>query len=366
MIVIDGDYPMAYGAMVLNRDLTMPIDRIRSIAEDRGTMACLPEMRRGRVAAAIVKICQRVQRGDCPLPGHRSGEQAYAAARADLAYYQILETRGHARILRTGDDLQQHIRQWSTQDSTDDLPVGFILGIEGADSILWPEQVHDWRDAGVRVVGLAHYGVSAWCHGTGTGTDGGLFAGADKLLREMDGAGMILDVTHASDCSNEESLELFGGRVIATHHNCRTLVPGERQLPDHLVQAIIQREGVVGVSMDTWMLYRPGIDWSNIPPDRRSLFPQESITLNDVADHVDHICQLAGNSRHAAIGGDTDGQGGCEGAPADVDTVADYGKLADVLSQRGYSADDVENIMFRNWLRVFSVGMLDNEEAGNQ
>ena len=114
MIVIDGDYPMAYGAMVLNRDLTMPIDRIRSVAEDRGTMACLPEMRRGRVAAAIVKICQRVQRGDCPLPGHRSGEQAYVAARADLAYYQILETRGHARILRTGDELQQHIRQWST------------------------------------------------------------------------------------------------------------------------------------------------------------------------------------------------------------------------------------------------------------
>ena len=365
MIVIDGDYPMAYGAMVLNRDLTLPIDGIRSVAEDRGTMSCLPKMRCGRVAAAVVKICQRVQRGDCPLPGHRSGEQAYAAARADLAYYQILETRGHVRILRTRHDLQQHIDQWSTQENTEDLPVGLILGIEGADSILWPEQVHDWREVGVRVVSLAHYGMSAWCHGTGTGTEGGLFAGADKLLREMEDAGMILDVTHASDRSNEESLEQFGGRVIATHHNCRTLVPGERQLPDHLLHAIIQRDGVVGVSMDTWMLYRAGIDWSNIPPDRRALFPREAITLNDVADHVDHICQLAGNSRHAAIGGDTDGQGGCEGAPADVDTVADYGKLADVLMQRGYSADDVENVMFKNWLRVLSAGMLDNEEANN-
>ena len=365
MIVIDGDYPMAYGAMVLNRDLTLPIDGIRSVAEDRGTMSCLPQMRCGRVAAAVVKICQRVQRGDCPLPGHRSGEQAYAAARADLAYYQILETRGHVRILRTRRNLQQHIDQWSTQQSTADLPVGLILGIEGADSILWPAQVHDWREVGVRVVSLAHYGMSAWCHGTGTGTDGGLVAGADKLLREMEDAGMILDVTHASDRSNQESLERFGGRVVATHHNCRTLVRGERQLPDHLLHAIIQRDGVVGVSMDTWMLYRAGIDWSNIPPDRRRLFPREAITLRDVADHVDYICQLAGNARHAAIGGDTDGQGGCQGAPADVDTVADYGKLAGVLKQRGYSVDDVENVMFKNWLRVLSAGMSDDEGSQN-
>ena len=363
MIVIDGDYPMAYGAMVLNRDLTLPIAAIRSVAEDRGTMSCLPAMRCGRVAAAVVKICQRVQRGDCPLPGHRSGEQAYAAARADLAYYQILETRGHVRILRTRGNLQQHIEQWATSESTEDFPVGLILGIEGADSILWPEQVHEWREVGVRVVSLAHYGMSAWCHGTGTGAAGGLFAGADMLLRAMEDAGMILDITHASDRSNEESLERFGGRVIATHHNCRTLVPGERQLPDHLLHAVIQRDGVVGVSMDTWMLYRAGIDWSNIPPDRRRLFPREAITLNDVADHVDYICQLAGNSRHAAIGGDTDGQGGCEGAPADVDTVADYGKLAGVLMQRGYAIDDVENVMFKNWLRVLSAGMSDHEEA---
>ena len=137
MLIFDGDYPMAYGAMVLNRDLTLPIAAIRSVAEDRGTMSCLPQMRCGRVAAAVVKICQRVQRGDCPLPGHRSGEQAYAAARADLAYYQILETRGHVRILRTRRDLQQHIDQWSTQQSTEDLPVGLILGIERANQVPW-------------------------------------------------------------------------------------------------------------------------------------------------------------------------------------------------------------------------------------
>ena len=137
MIVIDGDYPMAYGAMVLNRDLTLPIDGIRSVAADRRTMSCLPTMRCGRIAAAVVKICQSVQRGGCPLPGHRSGEQAYTAARADLAYYQILQTRGHVRILRTRHDLQQHIDQLLTQQSTEDLPVGLILGIERANQVPW-------------------------------------------------------------------------------------------------------------------------------------------------------------------------------------------------------------------------------------
>ena len=115
MIVIDGDYPMACGAMVLNRDLTLPIDRIRSIPEDKGTMACLPEMRRGRVAAVVVKICQRVHRGDCPLPGHRSDEQAYAAAGRTSP---ITKSSKHEATpgFCGPKELQQHIRQWATQD----------------------------------------------------------------------------------------------------------------------------------------------------------------------------------------------------------------------------------------------------------
>ena len=68
---------------------------------------------------------------------------------------------------------------------------------------------------------------------------------------------------------------------------------------------------------------------------------------------MDHVCQLAGNSKHAAIGGDTDGQGGSDGAPDDVDTVADYQKIADILAHRGYSSSDVENIMYKNWQRFF-------------
>jgi len=104
--------------------------------------------------------------------------------------------------------------------------------------------------------------------------------------------------------------------------------------------------------MDTWMLYREGVDWANIPP-RRDVFPESAVTLEDYCDHIDHVCQMAGNSLHSAIGGDTDGQGGADGAPYEVDTVADYQKVAEILDGRGYKQDDIENIMFRNWQRFF-------------
>ena len=242
--------------------------------------------------------------------------------------------------------------------------MGFILGMEGADPILETSQMTRWWQDGIRVISLSHYGLSTYCHGTGTGTSGGLFPPAKALLREMDSAGMILDVTHASDASVREALDLFEGPVLASHQNCRGIVPGERQFPDDQLRAVIGRGGVIGASMDTWMLYRPGLDWGGPIPPRRSVYSKEAVTLEDYCDHIDHVCQLAGNSRHAAIGGDTDGQGGSGGAPAEIDTVADYRKVAEVLERRGYSSEAIENVMVRNWQRFFETHLPQSRDAG--
>lgn len=285
--------------------------------------------------------------------GYRSGEAAYAAAQAHLAYYHILEEREQVRILKTRSALADHMRMWREATEHLNLLVGLILGMEGADPILWPEQVHEWWAGGLRVVSLSHYGASTYCHGTGTGVSGALFPPAEALLKEMDSVGMILDVTHASDASVREAMEIFRGPVLASHQNCRALVPGERQFPDEQLLTIIERGGVVGVSMDSWMLYKPGLDWSSEIPPRRTVFPKDTVTLEDYVDHIDHLCQLAGNSRHVAIGGDTDGQGGSGGAPLEIDTVVDYQKVATVLERRGYTQDDIANVMHRNWQRFF-------------
>jgi membrane dipeptidase len=361
-LVFDGDYPMAQGAIDLNRDLTAPLAELRSSPQthdsptrvDAETLATVPEMRRGGVAAALVKLVGRIHRDTDRNPtGFRTGDIAYAYAQCHLAYYRILEKRGFARILRSPADLKEHFDIWERADGYDDLPVGFVIGMEGADSILWPELVHEWWDDGVRVISLSHYGLSTYCHGTGTGTDGGLFPPAGDLLREMDKAGMILDLTHAADESVRQALELFSGRIVASHQNCRAIAPGERQFPDDQLLAIIERDGVIGHSMDTWMLYPGGWeDWGDMPT-RPEVFAEEDITLEQLADHIDHVCQLAGNSRHAAIGGDTDGQGGCRGTPYEVDSVADYQKLAPVLEKRGYSDADIDNVLYKNWQRFF-------------
>ena len=363
MLIINGDYPMAYGALDLDRDLTQPVQTVRSAEPgvkqiagwpDSETMATLPEMRRGAVAAALVKVVGRIRRPENPLWGYRTGEIAHAAAKAHLAYYRVLETKGEVRILLTGEDFTSHMRSWSDSADYQGMPVGMVIGMEGADPVLWPEQVHQWWEDGVRVISLSHYGVSTYSHGTGTGVSGGLFPEATPLLREMESLGIILDVTHMSDESTRQALDIFSGPVLASHQNCRALVPGERQFSDAQLIRIIERGAVVGASMDTWMLYRAKeLDWGNIPASRRDVFPREAVTLDDLADHIDHVCQLAGDSRHSAIGGDTDGQGGRDGAPYEIDTVADYQKLAGVLAKRGYSEDDVSNVMYRNWQRFY-------------
>ena len=357
---------MAYGAIDLNRDLTLSIEEVRARPRGQGreqgpsgegwpdaeTMSSLPEMRRGRIAVALVKIVARLQRPNNPLWGYPSGDHVYAAAQAHLAYYRILEERGQARILTTGRQFREHMAQWAAATEYDQLPVGFVLGLEGADPVLWPEQIRDWYQSGVRVVSLSHYGISTYCHGTGTGVEGGLFPPAEALLKEMDSLGMILDVTHASDAAVEQALKLFSGPILASHQNCRALVPGERQFPDHQLQAVIQRGGVIGASMDAWMLY-PGANWGGKIAPRREVFPREAVTLKHYVDHIDYVCQLAGNTFHAAIGGDTDGQGGRDGAPCEIDTIADYEKVGEVLSQRSYSDQDVGNILHANWQRFF-------------
>jgi membrane dipeptidase len=226
--------------------------------------------------------------------------------------------------------------------------------MEGADPILWPDHARDWWAQGLRVVSLTHYGVSAYAHGTGT--PGGLLPAAVPLLRVMEEIGLILDVTHLAEDAFWAALDHFGGPILASHQNCRALVPGERQFSDEQLRALLARGAVIGVAMDTWMLLAgQQSDWHSIGGrDRREVFPREAITLEHVADHIDHLCTLAGNTRQAAIGGDTDGQGGVAGAPADVDTVADYQCLAAILARRGYSDSDIDNILYGNWHRFYA------------
>jgi membrane dipeptidase len=216
--------------------------------------------------------------------------------------------------------------------------------MEGADPVLFPEQVQEWYDVGLRIIGPAHYGVSPYAHGTGT--EGGLFPQGPALLREMERVGMILDVTHLSDQCFDEALDVYGGPVLASHHNCRALVPDQRQLTDAQIKKLISRGAVIGAALDDWMLVPK---W-----ERGKTKPEETgVCLATVVDHIDRVCQLAGNARHAGLGTDLDGGFGREQSPTDLDTIADLQKFAGLLRGRGYSETDVAGILYGNWVRFF-------------
>jgi membrane dipeptidase len=351
MLIVDAHLDLAWNALDWNRDLMLPVSEIRRREQGMadkargGNTVSFPELRRGQVGLFIATLLARLLRPTSmpAIQRYESMEAAYAAAQGQLAYYRALERKGVLRWIKDAATLDAHVRAWANDDTSSE-PLGFILSMEGADPVLAPDQVAEWWDAGLRIIGPAHYGVSPYAHGTGT--EGGLFPQGPTLLKEMERVGMILDVTHLSDQSFDEALDVYGGPVLASHHNCRALVPNQRQLTDDQIKRLIARGAVIGTALDAWML-SPGWIRGTTTPDAAG------VKLVTMVDHIDRICQLAGNARHAAIGTDLDGGFGREQSPADLDTIAELQRLPALLRQRSYDEAAIRGIMHGNWVRYF-------------
>jgi membrane dipeptidase len=346
MLVIDAHLDLSWNALNWNRDLTLTVGEIRALEtgmkeNNRATnTVAFPEMRKAGVAVCLATLLARASGLAEPMLDYRNQEIASAMAQGQLAYYRIMECKRELRMLRDRESLRAHIQEWKADGSAS--PIGFILSMEGADPILSPQQVPQWWRDGLRVVGLAHYGRSAYAHGTAS--SGGLTPNGRELLKSMAEVGMILDVTHLADQSFWDAVDLFHGPVLASHNNCRSLVPGDRQFADDQLRCLIERDAVIGVAFDAWMLYP---EWV---PGKTS---NSVVSLEAVVDHIDHICQLSGNTAHAAIGSDLDGGYGAEQCPRDLDTIVDVQKIPDLMRKRGYNKTDIEAIMGGNWMRFF-------------
>jgi membrane dipeptidase len=165
-----------------------------------------------------------------------------------------------------------------------------------------------------------------------------------ELLDAMDQLGMILDATHLCDDAFWQAMDRFKGPVWASHNNCRSIVPHNRQFSDEQIKVLIERGAVIGAAMDAWMIVP---DWK-----RGFSTPQDmNCGLEQLVDHIDHICQLAGNCLHVGIGTDLDGGYGKEQSPYDIDTIADIQKIPDLMRKRGYKEEDIDHLLKGNWLR---------------
>lgn len=348
MLLFDAHLDLSLNALSWNRDLTQPLADIREREKGktdikaRGTgTVCLPEMR-----AAEIGICIATQIGHSvskhsPLYGWNSPELAWAQTQGQLAWYRSMEEQGIMRQITTASVLDQHIKAYN--ESPDNTPLGYILSLEGADSLLTLEYLERAYNYGLRAVGPAHYGPGRYA--PGTGESGPLEPRGRELLKAMDKLGMALDVTHLTDEGMDEALDLFQGTVWASHSNCRSIIPGQRQLSDHQIKRLIERDAVIGVALDAWMLYPDWIKGTTTPEET-------GVMLDSVADHIDYVCQMAGTTRHSGVGSDLDGGFGTEQCPKDLNTIKDLQRVAGILEGRGYSEDDIAGIMHGNWLRI--------------
>jgi len=355
-LLADSHLDLAWNALQMNRNLTLPLGELNAREADshdapgrgRATVS-LPAMRAGGVHFCLGTLVAGASA--------KGGAQRFNFAGVDIAnslafgqwnYYQRLAARGEIRLLHSAKDLQAHVADWHAADANwPQLPVGLILAFEGCDAVVQPADCQQWFDRGLRCASLVHYGAGRYAGGTGT--DLPLAPLGRELLAEFDRLGIVLDVTHLSDTALPQALDAFAGPVIASHQNCRHLVPGPRQFSDDQLRAVIDRGGVVGVACDAWML---SPDWPAQGADQ-PVPPRSAVPISTLADHIDHICQLAGNALHVAVGSDLDGGFGTEQAPGGLDSIADLQQLDGILSNRGYAAGDVENILAGNWTRFF-------------
>ena len=194
----------------------------------------------------------------------------------------------------------------------------------------------------MRALGPAHYGPGRYANGTDA--TGHLNEQGIQLLKEMDSLDMILDATHLCDDAFWDAIEIFQGSVWASHNNCRALVNHNRQFSDAMIKVLIERGAVIGAAFDAWMIVPDWIRGTSLPE-------QMNCSIEKIIDHVDHICQLAGNTNHVGLGTDLDGGYGTEQSPYDLDTIADLQNIPAMLFKRGYTNTDIENMMHGNWLR---------------
>ena len=335
-MIVDAHLDLAYNA-VRGRAVERPAAEQAPDAEGIPTVG-LPDLRAGGVGLVCATVfCMPSLNGQ---PGYRDADEAHAAAAAQLDWYRQQQAAGRMRFVRTAGDLpaESATDPGDRDDSAAGAPQCAVLLLEGADPLRTPDDLPAWLDAGLRVVGLAWKRTR---FAGGTGAPGPLTAEGVELVRHLDRFGVIHDASHLAEESFWQLLDRSAGRVIASHSNCRALVPTDRQLSDEMIRAIVGRDGVIGINFFDKFLVPPGE------------YGRRRATLADVVRHVDHVCEIAGDARHVALGTDMDGGLGRNEIPEEIATSADLPKVAEALAQAGYDEDAVAGILGRNWLEFF-------------
>lgn len=342
--IVDAHLDLAYNA-AHGHDLRLSLADLRAseagllmAARHETPVVSLPALAEGDVAVVFgtIFVLPANAPGDLRGDGYTTPDEAYARALAQVEYYRSLERDGLIELIATTDGLAAHLDMWSALERS--APPGVVLLMEGADPIRTPSEVRHWAEHGLRIIGPAW---TATRYSGGTAAPGPLTPLGRDLLREMDAAGLGLDVSHMADESFWEAMGSFPGAAMASHANCRSLVPGDRQLSDEMIRALVDRDGVIGV-----VLYNRFLDADWTPAHGK-----HALRLERVVHHIEHICDIARDARHAGIGTDFDGGFGREAIPAELDSCVDLPAVGRALQETGWGHAEIAGVLGGNWLR---------------
>jgi membrane dipeptidase len=351
--IVDAHLDMA-GNVLIGRDYDLTAAEVQA-ADPPARPKCmvtLPELQRGGVAVSLATLYVGTTTFDADGNGVYSTPPD-ESAREQLRVYLEWEEKEKARIIRTKSDLDSHLKAWEQ-----DGKLGVIILIEGGDSITSPDDLPEWFEAGVRVIGPA-WSQTRYCGGTRR--PGPLTAMGRELIAGMRDLGIIFDASHIAEQSFWDAIDVGPGRIIASHSNAREIVPGgpliggDRQLTDDMIRAIGEREGVIGLVLFNGFLtpeWEAGLIGSVLTKvllgPRPGAAPENNVTLEHVRAHAEHIAGLIGWHR-VGIGSDFDGGLGVDESPLELTSAADLVRIGDIVP-----ADAREGVLGGNWLRLLS------------
>jgi len=351
-IIIDAHADLAYNMLKYGRDYSRSAAETRllevgspTVADNEDCTIGWPDYQRGQTAvvfSTLFALPARWRTSQNKLQSYKTFDQAHEIYRQQLmTYHRMTDSEPDKfRLVASSRDLDLILDHWNSPTESGH-PVGMVVLMEGAECIRTLSELDEWYELGVRLIGPAWVGTR-YCGGWKE--PGPLTKDGRELLSGMADHNFVLDLSHMDEQAAVEALDMYRGPIVGTHGNCLSLMPNSnsnRHFSDRIIEGIIERDGVVGVVPYNAYL-KSG--WT-VDKNQRSEVP-----LSYVADHIDHICQIAGDALHAGIGSDFDGGFGLQSVPPEIDTIADLQKLVSLLGARGYSKTDIANIFSGNWL----------------
>jgi len=355
-LIVDAHADIAYNMLKYGRDYLRSAEETRRLeagsatpAENEDALLGWPDYQRGQVAVIFSTLYStpvRWHTGENNLQVYKTFDEAYQQYHEQLlTYHRMTDSAPDKfRLIASARDLDLILDHWQNPSPSESgHPVGMVVLMEGAEGIRSLSELEEWYELGVRLIGPAWVGTR-YCGGWRE--PGPLTNEGRKLLSAMADYNFTLDLSHMDEQAAIEALDIYRGPIVGTHGNCLSLMPNantNRHFSDRILEGIIERDGVVGI-----VPYNPylKVGWT-VGKNKR-----EEVPLRYVADHIDHICQIAGDALHAGIGSDFDGGLGLQSVPPEIDTVADLQNLVSLLQTRGYSETDIANILGGNWIWI--------------